>query len=118
MLHYMKLTEEPFYKMKSGRKTVELRLNDEKRQKVKTGDFIEFTLIGNDTEKITVRVTALHYFESFQDLFAVIPKEKMGYAENEPFEASRMEKFYSKEEQEKYGAVGIEVCITRISTDT
>lgn len=112
MLHYMKLTQEPFYKMKSGLKTIELRLNDEKRQKVSAGDFIEFTLIGDDTEKITVRVTALHRFKSFHDLFAVIPKEKMGYTKNELFDASHMEKFYSKENQEKYGALGIEVRMT------
>lgn len=112
MLHYMKLTEEPFYKMKSGHKTVELRLNDEKRQKVKTGDFIEFTLIGNDTQKITVRVTALHYFESFQKLFSAIPKEKMGYKDDEFPDTNYMDKFYSTEEQKKYGAVGIEVRMT------
>ncbi len=35
MLHYMKLTEEPFYKIRSKLKTIELRLNDEKRKKSK-----------------------------------------------------------------------------------
>lgn len=112
MLHYMKLTQEPFYKIKSGMKTIELRLNDEKRQKVNAGDFIEFSLIDNNTEKITVRVTELHHFNSFNELFSVIPKEKIGYSENEPFDASYMNKFYSEENQEKYGVLGIEVRMT------
>lgn len=111
MLHYMKLIEEPFYKIKSGLKTIELRLNDEKRQKVRTGDFIEFTLIGDDTKKLTVQVTALHHFKSFQELFAVIPKEKMGYGAGEVPDPCYMEKFYSKENQEKYGALGIEFLV-------
>ena len=39
----MKLYESPFEKIKSGRKTIELRLYDEKRQKVEEGDTITFT---------------------------------------------------------------------------
>lgn len=34
MLHRMKLKSEPFYAMKAGYKSIELRLNDEKRQKL------------------------------------------------------------------------------------
>ena len=41
MLHKMKLKLSPFEKIKDGSKTIELRLYDEKRQKVKIGDFIE-----------------------------------------------------------------------------
>ncbi|MBR2169685.1 MAG: ASCH domain-containing protein, partial [Alistipes sp.] len=36
VLHRMKLKQSPFEKIKNGIKTVELRLNDEKRQQVKT----------------------------------------------------------------------------------
>jgi len=32
MLHKIHLKKEPFEKIKNGRKTIELRLNDEKRQ--------------------------------------------------------------------------------------
>ena len=79
MLHQMKLKSEPFEKMKSGTKTVELRLNDEKRQLVQIGDFIEFTLIDDSSQKLTARVIALHHFDSFRELYAALPKEKMGY---------------------------------------
>ena len=41
MLHIMKLKRTPFDKIRNGSKTIELRLNDEKRQKVNIGDFIE-----------------------------------------------------------------------------
>lgn len=58
MLHRMKLQSETFRKMKSGAKTIELRLNDEKRQQVQTGNFIELSQIDDPSQRLTVRVTA------------------------------------------------------------
>ena len=69
MKHDMKLKKEPFRKIKNGLKTIELRLNDEKRQKVQVGDYIEFSLIDDATQKLTVRVVALHHFPSFRELY-------------------------------------------------
>lgn len=42
--HSMRLYEEPFRLVSNSTKTVEVRLNDEKRQAVQIGDFIEFTI--------------------------------------------------------------------------
>ena len=44
-MHRMKLQTSPFKKIQNGSKTIELRLNDEKRQQVQVGDFIEFSQI-------------------------------------------------------------------------
>ena len=52
MLHKMKLNSKPFESIKSGSKTIELRLNDEKRQQVSVGDFIEFSLTDDPSKKI------------------------------------------------------------------
>ena len=43
MLHEMKLNENPFERMKNGPKTIEFRLNDEKRKKIKIGEKITFS---------------------------------------------------------------------------
>ncbi|MDY0407970.1 DUF3850 domain-containing protein [Paracerasibacillus soli] len=51
MLHKMSLYIAPFQSIKSGRKTVEVRLNDEKRRKVNIGDTIEFTKIPEGKRK-------------------------------------------------------------------
>ncbi len=40
MIHYMNLADDPFEQIASGNKTIELRLYDEKRQKIKVNDFI------------------------------------------------------------------------------
>ncbi len=79
MLHQMKLRLSPFEKIKNGCKTIELRLYDEKRQKVRIGDFIEFTCLDKPKQRIQTRVTALHKFTSFAELYAALPKEKLGY---------------------------------------
>lgn len=112
MLHTMKLKKEPFEKIKNGSKTIELRLNDEKRQKVLIGDFIEFSCLDEPKQKIQTRVTALHHFGSFAELYAALPKEKLGYTSTETPVPNRMDEYYSREKQEQYGVLGIELYLT------
>ena len=40
--HIMKLHPRPFAKIKDGSKTIELRLYDEKRQRISVGDTLRF----------------------------------------------------------------------------
>lgn len=114
MLHQMKLKSEPFCKIKSGSKTIELRLNDEKRQQVQVGDFIEFSQIDDSSQRLTVRVTALHHFNSFVELYAALPKEKLGYAPDEMPDPDHMDAYYPRDKQEKYGVLGIELRLTNL----
>lgn len=111
MKHYMKLWQQPFEMICSGDKTFELRLYDEKRQQVKAGDEIVFTCPKADYCSVTVRVIALHRFNSFDDLYASLPLTKCGYTAETAANASAkdMEGFYSADEQAKYGVVGIEI---------
>ncbi len=114
MLHQMKLQKAPFTKIKNGSKTVELRLNDKKRQQVQVGDFIEFSLLDNPNEKIQTRVTALHHYNSFQELYGALPKEKLEYAPSDAPDPNYMDHFYSHEKQEQYGVLGIELRMTQL----
>lgn len=107
-MHYMKLHNDPFNLIKSGTKTIELRLNDLKRQKIKVGDLIEFTNRVTD-EKMLVRVIDLIKFNSFSDLYKNFSKVSMGYREDEDANPSDMELYYSLEEQEKYGVLAIKI---------
>lgn len=112
MLHHMKLKQSPFEKIKNESKTIELRLNDEKRQMVQVGDFIEFSCLDNPECKIQTRVTALHHFISFAELYASLPKERLGYAPTETPDVNHMDEYYPHEKQEKYGVLGIELYLT------
>ncbi len=116
MLHKMRLKEDPFEKIKNGRKTIELRLNDEKRQQIQINDFIEFSLIeSNDNhDKLTVRVVALHRFDSFAELYASLSKEKLGYNTVDTPDPCHMDTYYPHEKQEQYGVLGIEIRLTNL----
>ena len=72
MLHKMKLNQEPFEKIKNGTKTIEFRLYDEKRQKVKIGDKIEFSKLPDLKEKLLVDVIDLYKEKTFKNLFQKI----------------------------------------------
>lgn len=108
MLHEMKLNDGPFTTIKNGTKTIELRLYDEKRQKINIGDEIEFTNIVTH-EKLLVDVINLYRYDSFDELYKHFDKISMGYNKNDVASPSDMEEYYSKEEQNKYGVLGIEI---------
>lgn len=112
MMHNMKLHAAPFEKIKSGQKTIELRLYDEKRQQIKVGDRILFRNTATD-ETLTATVMKLHRFDSFEELYKSLPLLKCGYTTEDIDTAhpSDMEAYYSAEEQQKYGVVGIELSI-------
>lgn len=111
MHHYMRLQPDPFYAIQSGQKDIELRLLDEKRQLIRVGDFIEFENTDDSSCKMTVVVTGLHKFPSFKQLYAALPLLRCGYTKENIAQASPsdMELYYSAQEQEKYGVVGIEI---------
>lgn len=108
MKHEMKLNNEPFTSIKNGYKTIEMRLYDEKRRLIKVGDTIEFT---NRTtnERLTVEVVKLYMFNNFEELYKRFDKMLLGYKEYEEASPNDMNIYYSNEEQEMYGVVGIEI---------
>lgn len=117
-VHKMKLNSTHFEMIKSGEKMIELRLYDEKRQQVKVGDNIIFTNTSTG-ETLNTTVTKLHRFDSFKELYKSLPLLKCGYTiENvDNAKPSDMEQYYSVEEQNKYGVVGIEICRPKKITD-
>jgi len=116
--HEMKLHTSPFEKIKSGVKNIELRLFDEKRQKIRIGDNIIFTNTVNG-EKMCATVRKLHLFGSFEELYKSLPLLQCGYTAEDidTAQPSDMERYYSAEEQKKYGVVGIELCPPERMTD-
>ena len=107
---HMNLTPAPFSMIKSGQKTIELRLFDEKRQHIRVGDEIVFTNTESG-ETLRKTVAKLHRFDSFEELYRALPLLQCGYTAEDIDTAhpSDMEQYYSVEEQQKYGVVGIEL---------
>ena len=106
----MKLNPAPFEMIKSGQKTIELRLYDEKRQLVNIGDEIVFTNTVTG-ETLQTKVLKLHRFDSFADLYKYLPLLKCGYTSENISSATPadMEQYYSVDEQNKCGVIGIEI---------
>ena len=109
MVYYMKLSSKAFNNITIGRKTIELRLFDNKRRQLDIGDEIIFTNLSNDSEEIAVKVEALYRYGSFEELFAEISPERCGFDKGETIEkaASYMHKYYSEEKISFYGVLGI-----------
>ena len=110
MIHTMKLQDKYFDYIKHGTKTYEIRLNDEKRKKIKKGDFIQFQKEPLLEEKIIVKVDDVLHYDNFNKLLndiniellsdSSVTKEKLNNA---------LEKFYPIEEQNKYGVIAIKL---------
>lgn len=108
MLHKMNLQPGPYKMIECGIKTIEMRLYDEKRQKINVGDIVEFT--NNATkETLNTRVLNLHRYKNFGELYLKFEKEKLGYKNNDIAKPEDMEQYYSKEKIEEFGVVGIEI---------
>ena len=106
----MKLAPSPYEMIASGKKTIELRLFDEKRSQIKKGDVIIFTQTQSG-ESVCANVVELHRFDTFEELYKSLPLIKCGYTEENIDFAScdDMNIYYSLDEQKKYGVVGIEI---------
>ena len=105
MKYKMKLKEDPFERIKNGTKTIEFRLYDEKRSKIKIGDQIEFSKLPELQEKLLVEVLDLYRDESFEKLFRNLFTDK----EEVRRKTMAMREYYSLEEENKYGVVGIKI---------
>ena len=104
----MKLNNGPYNSIYYGKKDIEMRLYDEKRQLINANDIITFT--NNETmESFDTKVVSLHKYKSFDELYDKFDKLRLGYNEDEIAKPEDMEQYYSKEEIDKYGVVGIEI---------
>ena len=109
MLHKMKLQESPFERIKNGTKTVEFRLYDEKRSKIKIGDQIEFAKLPDLQETILVDVLDLYREDTFENLF-----KKLFTDEDEiKRKTTSMYQYYSPDEEKQYGVVGIKISLIK-----
>ena len=102
------LDSDIFEIVEKGTKDIEVRLNDEKRKKLQVGDTLIFLKRPLDDESITKRVKTLEYYSSFEELVEHYEMKRI-YLDgcSKATYLKTMERFYTKEEQDKYGVVAI-----------
>ena len=110
MIHNMRLHEKYFAAVKSGKKKYEVRLLDDKRKKIKKGDFIEFQNRNDSNEVFLIEVEDLLYFNNFKELVNSIDiKNITGIDISKEELEDDFNSFYSKEELDKHLIVAIKL---------
>lgn len=110
MIHTMGLYKEPMESIKSGRKTIEVRLNDEKRRKIKVGDIIEFIKVPEENDTLRVLVLELNKYDTFKDMYEAIPFMEFdceGWTMDEMIEGTY--EIYSPDQEKQWGALAITI---------
>lgn len=106
MQHQMKLATEPYNKIASGNKVIESRLYDDKRRQIAIGDEIIFNENDKPENTTTTVVKGLLQYQTFAELFADYDPALFG-EESRDFLLTQIKQFYSDEDEQKYGVVGI-----------
>ncbi|WP_200411801.1 ASCH domain-containing protein [Virgibacillus salexigens] len=110
MVHKMGLYGEYFKTIKEGKKKVEVRLNDEKRRKIKVDDTIEFVKVPEQNETMKVQVTELRKYETFEAMYKDIAFQ---YFDCEGWTMEEMVKetyeIYSPEQENQWSTLAITI---------
>ncbi len=104
MRYKVPVHEFSFNKIKNGRR-VGVHLLDKKCQNIKLRDVLELENMSTK-EKIECVVKGFAIFENFDDLVDALTPEKLGYSNKEEV-MLRLNRIYSKEQQEALNAIGI-----------
>lgn len=106
----MSLQEKYFNLIKTGEKVYEIRLNDEKRQKLDVGDVVRFVSDNNAKQHIDLVVKDLIYFDSFSEMLKTLPLKKLGFANETESEVHKIyRQFYPEELEQKYKILAIKI---------
>lgn len=102
------LDEDVFEVVKEGIKNIEVRVNDEKRRKLGVGDKLIFLKRPLEKEIIKSVVKKMEYYDSFDELVRNYDMSRLYLASYSKDEFLKLlERFYSVDEQNKYGVVAI-----------
>lgn len=107
-MHHMNVKTKYYRLLKSGKKTIELRLFDEKRQKIKQGDVICFSDSACPTDTFQAKVVQLHRAAGFKELCRNIKPCQAGF-DTEKELLCVLEEFYTPAAQQQFGVLGIEI---------
>lgn len=107
----MKLNPDAFDEVESGKKIREYRLNDEKRQKIKLGDIVEFQKLPDLDEHIYVKVEGLLLYENWYSCYEDFFEKDLSnrYESIEQAVEDTYKNFWPQEQEEKYGCLILKI---------
>ncbi len=109
-VHEMRLADAPFDMIKSGKKTVEVRLSDEKRRQISVGDVIIFCRKSGISDTCAVNVVGLRHYNNFFELFSAESLAAAGCENMTAAQAAQsMYQYYTVEQESVFGALAIQI---------
>lgn len=112
--HSMKLRRKFFDLVAKGKKTVEMRLFDEKRREIRVGDKIEFAADDCSGDTFVAAVEGAYVYPSFDGLAYGFPPASLGFPKKDPeYIKEYMTGIYDKESIRKYGTVAIKLRVEK-----
>ena len=99
--------------LNQAEKIIEIRLFDEKRQKVNLGDTITFSKLPDLDEQITVKVVALLCYKTFAELVDDFSMDYFGYPEDydKGEFVESIYTVYTKEQEAQHDVLGIKIML-------
>lgn len=107
--HEMRLDAPFFIEVREGRKIIEIRLNDPKRQAIEVGQRINFICRDRPNETALVEVVGKGEFNSLEELLDAYPLESFGRIWRTKQDAKSAINYYGAKEVAKYGYLAIEI---------
>jgi len=104
----MKLLKEPYEEIRAGRKTVEMRLYDEKRRGISAGDTVFFTCPEQGGQRTEAMVRGICIYEDFFALAKSYGPRELGFdGRSAEYIGDFMLGIYSEDAVKKYGVCAI-----------
>ena len=105
MKHLIEVYPFAYHKILGGQRKINLRLYLKRFHNIRVGDTIEY--VNAETKSCLLReVKGIALFQDFKTLIDMLPPEMIGYHDREEIRL-RVERQYSKEEQQKYGVCAL-----------
>lgn len=116
MIHEIKVKEIYYNKIKKAEKIYEVRLLDEKRKLIKVGDKIRINKEPLMEEFLDGEVVDLAMFKSFEQMANSLSAKEIGFdgCGKEQI-VDEYHKFYSQEQEQKYGVVAIKLKVINVT---
>ena len=110
MIYHLDLAKTPFEWIKSGRKTIEMRIVKGDRKDMIPGDFIYFKS-EDSGEELKAIITFVRFYKDFEELYKSESIESLGY--DDPAKASYKDMFtyYTAEQIQRCGVMAIGISL-------
>ncbi len=104
----IKVSDEEFKKIKSNKRSISIQLGTDEMKKISSGEKVIF-IRERDNKRLKKKVKRTYSYPTFEDLAKNVKKAKLGLKKKEELNCDKLRETFSKEDEKKYGVLGIEV---------